>query len=132
MNSLTKINILLSFFYLLLGSSLGLMLSTARTRELLYSLGGTPSFAHAHIQLVGFVGQMIIGVTYHIVPMLSRGKINSFKIGYIHITLLNIGLLTQVYGWLTGDGLFVSLGSLLLFFSILMYLFNILKSMNWG
>ncbi|QWK20544.1 MAG: cbb3-type cytochrome c oxidase subunit I [Hydrogenobacter thermophilus] len=131
MNSLTKVSLLLSFLYLLLGSLLGLMLGYKQTASSLFSMGGSPTLAHAHLQLVGFVTQMIVGVTYHIVPMLSRGKINSFKLGYLHTALLNAGLLIQVWGFLTDRILFKSFGSLLLFASIVMYLFNILKSMKW-
>ncbi len=122
MNPLTRMNLLLSFLYLFLGSSLGLILSIRQT---------FPSIVHAHIQLIGFVTQMIIGVTYHVVPMLSRSKIYSFNLGYLHTILLNVGLLTQVYGFLTNSLFFKNFGSLLLFISVAMYLFNILKSMNW-
>ncbi|RLJ70883.1 cytochrome c oxidase cbb3-type subunit 1 [Hydrogenivirga caldilitoris] len=131
MNPLTKLNLLLSFLYLLIGSSLGLMLGFEPARNFLYSLKGIPSYAHAHIQLVGFVTQMIVGVTYHIIPMLTRGKVYSFRLGYLHTALLNVGLALQIYGFLSGNPYFKALGSLILFLAILMYIFNILKSGVW-
>ncbi len=131
MNRLTRIHVVTSLAYFLLGSLVGLILAWDPARLWAYGFGGQPRLAHTHLQLVGFVIQMIFGIAYHVLPTLSRGAIHSYPIGFVHYVLTNIGILTLSAGfWFNRNGDLRPLGALLLFAGILLFAYNIWKSMR--
>ena len=72
-----------SLFYLLIGSTLGLVM-------VLNSTPLTP--AHAHVLLLGFVSMMIFGVGYHLLPVFAGTDLHSPRLAEIQFWLQNIGI----------------------------------------
>lgn len=131
MNRLSRIHVLTSFAYFLVASFIGLLLAWDPTRAWAYSFGGQPRLTHVHLQLVGFVIQMIFGIAYHVLPTLSRGAIYSYRIGFTHFALVNVGVLMMTTGfWFNRNADLRPLGALILFIGILIFVYNISKSMK--
>lgn len=131
MNRLSRIHVLTSFAYFLLASFIGLLLAWDPTRAWAYGFGGQPRLTHVHLQLVGFVTQMIFGIAYHVLPTLSRGAIYSYRIGYVHYALVNVGVLLMTTGfWFDLTTVVRPAGALILFAGILVFIYNIVKSMQ--
>jgi hypothetical protein len=77
----------ISLIYLLLGVTVGLVISTDRM------LATQFRFMHIHLNLLGFMVMFIAGVAYHVLPRFSSRPI-PWPMGIkIHFYLQNIGLL---------------------------------------
>jgi cbb3-type cytochrome oxidase subunit 1 len=55
--------------------------------------------AHLHMLLLGFVGMMIFGVAYHVIPRFAGHPLRSNRAAGAHWWLANLGLLTMVIGF---------------------------------
>lgn len=55
--------------------------------------------AHVHINVVGFVGMMIFGVAYHVIPRFTGIPLRSPRIAATHFVIANIGLAIMVVGF---------------------------------
>ncbi|MCL7412167.1 MAG: cbb3-type cytochrome c oxidase subunit I [ANME-2 cluster archaeon] len=73
-----------SLVYLVIGSTLGIIM-------ILDSTLFRPS--HVHILLIGFVGMMIFGVGYHLLPVFAGTDLYSLRLAELHFWMQNIGLL---------------------------------------
>lgn len=62
--------------------------------------------AHVHINVVGFVGMMIFGVAYHVIPRFAGIPLRSRRTAASHFVIANVGLAVMVAGFaLRGMGL---------------------------
>lgn len=69
---------------------------------LLMGLGPLPYTwrpAHAHLQLLGFVGLMIYGVAYHALPRFRGVVFRRPGVALFQVTLANLGLLGMALAW---------------------------------
>ncbi|WP_018112068.1 hypothetical protein [Thermus igniterrae] len=55
--------------------------------------------AHAHLQLIGFVGLMIYGVSYHALPRFRGVVFRRAGVALIQVVLANLGLLGMALAW---------------------------------
>lgn len=92
--------------------------------------------SHAHLNLLGFMSMMIYGVGYHILPRFSGQHIYSPKIMHVQFWLANAGLIGLAVGWHLNAGGDAStvliISALLSFVSIILFAFNILKTIKSG
>lgn len=94
--------------------------------------------AHAHLNLLGFMSMMIYGVGYHILPRFSGQHIYSPKIMHLQFWMSNLGLIGMAIGWpllVRGDfssiaGPLMILSSLISFAAVILFAFNILKTVK--
>jgi hypothetical protein len=56
--------------------------------------------AHLHMLLLGFVGMMIFGVAYHVIPRFVGIPLRSPRAAGVHWWLANIGLAVMVGGFI--------------------------------
>jgi cytochrome c oxidase cbb3-type subunit 1 len=82
-----------ALFYALIGVILGLyMIPDPRLKYALV-------FVHAHLMLFGFVGMLIFGVAYHILPRFRGKPLHSPRLANWHLWLANVGLLGMAILW---------------------------------
>ena len=55
--------------------------------------------AHVHVMLLGFVGMMIFGVAYHVIPAFSRFPLHRPAAARVHWWLGNLGLAAVASGF---------------------------------
>lgn len=55
--------------------------------------------AHLHMLLLGFVGMMIFGVAYHVIPRFVGSPLPSPRVAVAHWWLANLGLSIMVAGF---------------------------------
>ena len=55
--------------------------------------------AHLHMLLLGFVGMMIFGVAYHVIPRFVGSPLRSPRAAGVHWWLANLGLAVMVAGF---------------------------------
>jgi len=92
---------------------------------------------HVHLNLLGFMSMMIYGVGYHILPKFSGRHIYSPKIMKVQFWLANAGLIGMAVSWpfhISADfsisETVLILSSMLSLFAILLFAFNILKTVK--
>lgn len=85
-----------SFVYLLLGVSLGVAIGVEPT------WGDRLRFVHIHLNLLGFMAMMIVGVAYHVLPRFNARPIPWPEGVKYHFYLQNIGLVGMVATHLAG------------------------------
>ncbi len=92
---------------------------------------------HVHLNLLGFMSMMIYGVGYHILPRFSGRHIYSPRIMNIQFWLANAGLIGMTVSWpfvVRGDypstEIILIVSSLLTFVSIVLFAFNMLKTVK--
>jgi cbb3-type cytochrome oxidase subunit 1 len=56
--------------------------------------------AHLHMLLLGFVGMMIFGVAYHVIPRFVGSPLRSPRAAVAHWWLVNLGLAIMVAGFI--------------------------------
>jgi cbb3-type cytochrome oxidase subunit 1 len=102
----------------ILGMGWGIQMSASGDHSL--------SIAHAHLNLIGWVGFAIAGVFYHVVPT-ALGKL-----GWIHFAVALAGLVVIVPGIVfatTGQGdTLAKLGSVLTLLSMVVFLLVVIRS----
>lgn len=92
---------------------------------------------HAHLNLLGFMSMMIYGVGYHILPRFSGRNIYSPVIMKIQFWLSNAGLIGMAVSWpfvsggdKPGAGGILIFSGLLAIISVVLFAFNILKTIK--
>jgi hypothetical protein len=106
----TKAFILASLSWLLLGVSLGVVMT--------FQLGNYAllRFAHLHLLLLGFMAMMVYGVGYFILPRFNGTTLRWPQLVAVHFWVSNLGLLGLVFGaveFRPGFALISALGVLL-------------------
>lgn len=87
--------------------------------------------AHAHAALVGFLGMMVFGVAYHVVPRFTGRPLHSRSMAVTHFWAANAGLLLMVAGWLVrGSGYgagewILRAGAVVLALALLLFIINL-------
>lgn len=122
MNKHTKRFIASSFFYFFFGCSLG-VLATLRP-----DLVGAIRPIHSHINLLGWVTMMIIGVSYFVIPVFVGKHPYSDRAVTLHFILANIGILGMAAAFFTGDYTNLSIFSSIEVLSAYLFLFNIIST----
>lgn len=87
--------ILASFFYLGIGPLMGFMMAYLRGKWVLRLMP-----AHAHVNLLGWVSMMIFGFSYTFLPMLAGKELYSDMLPYVHLVLVNAGLVGMAVIWI--------------------------------
>ena len=118
-----------SLIYFVVGFLIGLcmILKPEWTGDLRYS--------HMHVNLLGAYGMLIFGVAYHVLPRFASRMLYSERLGYIHFWVSNAGLILLVVGYplqALDDSFIlreiVRLGALLNLAGVLLFVFNIWKT----
>lgn len=121
-----------SVVYLALGTSLGGLMAVAPT------LIGQITSIHVHLNLLGFVGMMIYGVSYHVVPRFTGRKLYSEGLPRIQFWLANVGLVGMALGFFMRDILLLAQPLYLPFLgvfagveliSVYLYVYNVLRTL---
>ena len=82
-----------SLAWLAIGGLLGVDMAF-RTEAIAYRA------AHAHALLFGFVGMLIFGVSYHVMPRFTGRPLHSRALAVWHLRLANAGLALMTAAWL--------------------------------
>ena len=90
-----------SLVYLLVGITIGLIMALPGGYAWLTAVAlGTPSIAHAHALLPGFMLMMVMGTAYHIFPRFTGNPIKSQRLVWINFWACQIGVAGMVSGFL--------------------------------
>tara|TARA_Y100000031_G_C8130759_1_gene342781 strand:+ start:13 stop:801 length:789 start_codon:yes stop_codon:yes gene_type:complete len=128
MEKYPKLFIKASIFYLVLGSLMGVVMGT----QLIISSGFR--FVHIHVNLVGFMAMMIMGISYHILPRFNGRPLRYPDWVPVQFYLTNIGLAGMLTFYLLGGywepgirSFMLGLFAVLTATSILMFAINIIS-----
>jgi metal-sulfur cluster biosynthetic enzyme len=108
------------------GFPLGILAALGGGRDIGLGARWTPIVqAHGHLQLVGFVGLFIVGITFHVLPRFKNTELALPRLALVSIALLACGAIlrtaTQPWadqaatGWLTVSSAVIELGGALAF-----------------
>ncbi|WP_293445435.1 hypothetical protein [Persephonella sp.] len=87
--------------------------------------------AEVHLFLLGFVMMIIFGALYQLIPVALEIPVYSFKLGYIQFYVYIVGIILFVVSLLIRDFFpLLPLGALLLYISILIFIFNFFASLG--
>lgn len=86
MDTFHKLFIKVGVVCLLLGGMLGMLIGTGVLDPIVYK------FAHVHLNLLGFVGGVIYGVAYHILPRFNGKPLKSPQLVKVHFFSSTVGL----------------------------------------
>lgn len=81
--------------------------------------------AHAHLMMLGFVGQMIAGIGLHVLPRFSGHPLFSERVADLQLLLANVGLPAMVAGWLGADSWLIALGGALSWLALACFAANV-------
>lgn len=122
MNKHTKGFIISSLVYFLTGCSLGVV--SVAVPEMVSTLRP----AHAHLNLLGWVSMMIIGVSYFVIPVFIRKNPYSEKALTLHLLMANAGIIGMVYCFISTNYSLLPLFAILEALSAFLFLFNIIST----
>ncbi len=83
-----------SLIYLGIGAILGLFMVISPDHRFILTR------VHTHIVLLGFMGMMIYGVGYHILPRFMGRPVYSARLGNVQVWLSNISLIGLSISWI--------------------------------
>lgn len=87
--------------------------------------------AITHTMALGWATMIIIGACHQLVPVLIEGELYSNKLAYATFVLMAIGIPLLVHGFYVFNvGVFTQGGGLLIIFALLLFLYNIGKSIT--
>lgn len=126
--------IISSLAYLILTAVMGIIFLAGGSfmrSSILSNYGFVVAIVHSF--LLGFATMLIFGVNYHIIPIFSGRDFYSEKLAYIHLAMGNIGILGFVLllpfsSYPVGIHTVINLFSLLFGLSILIFIYNMLKT----
>lgn len=98
MQTIGKLFIMASLFYLAAGTTMGFIMAFLRGK---WTLRLMP--AHAHINLFGWVSMLIFGFVYSYLPAFAGKTLYSTILSYIHFVFGNIGLIGMACSGLEAD-----------------------------
>ena len=115
---------------LLLGSTLGALLALG------VHLPGSGDWVlvHVHLNLIGFVLQMIFGISYHVVPRFAGLGTRPFspRFAVVQFWLVNIGLVLLLAGFAAPAPIALGTGGVLLLAGIYLYVANLWLTLRAG
>ncbi len=123
MSKITVWFLRLAMIYFLIGALFGLDMAIV-PRHMIYRP------VHVHLNLLGWMSMMIYGVAYHILPRFSGRPLYSDKMAQIHLWLANIGLIGMVVFWIFYNKGLLMVFSLIEFISILLFVYNMLRTVK--
>lgn len=93
--------------------------------------------AHMHMNLLGFVTMMIMGVGYHLLPRLGGSPLIWKSLPQVHLWFANVGLALMVAGFLLRPSFVwgqyvVGVGGTLSAVGVLMFVINIWRTLDAG
>jgi cytochrome c/quinol oxidase subunit I len=88
MEGIGRFFLIASLFYLALGTAMGFTMAFLKGK---WTLRLMP--AHTHVNLYGWVSQLIFGFAYSYLPIFAGKALYSPTLPYIHLVLGNIGLI---------------------------------------
>ncbi len=101
----------LSAAWLLLTVALGTFMAANRWWSLLDAPSLALLRAHAHLGLVGFFLTLLLGATFHLVPMFTMGALRRPRLVAASVACAQAGLLLLVVGWLAPTPALVRAGA---------------------
>ena len=122
MNKHTKRFIISSLIYFLAGCSLGVISVAVPEMVAIFRP------AHAHLNLLGWVSMMIIGVSYFVIPVFIGKNPYSEKALTLHLITANIGIIGMVFCFISMNYALLPLFALIEAFSAFLFLFNIIST----
>lgn len=139
MDKFVKNFIRASLIYLLIGSTLGIVMASFPFWVSILTS------AHVHLNLVGWISMMIFGVGYHVLPRFSGKQLYSPKLANTQFWISNIGLIGMaiffvIRGILVYQGAevmsiniargFLATFGLLVFISFILFIINMFKTIK--
>jgi len=94
MDKYAKVFVKSSLIYLGIGTIMGVCMILSPDIQF------TVTRVHVHILLLGFMGMMIYGVGYHILPRFMGRPVYSHRLGNIQVWLANITLIGLFLSWI--------------------------------
>lgn len=122
MNKHTKRFIASALIYFFIGCSLGLL--AVAFPDMAYQIRPI----HAHINLLGWVSMMIIGVTYFVIPVFVLKHPYSDKAVTLHLILANAGIVGMSVSFLLQNNILLIVSSIIEVVSAYLFLFNIMST----
>jgi len=122
MNKHTKRFIASALIYFFIGCSLGLL--AVAFPDMAYQIRPI----HAHINLLGWVSMMIIGVTYFVIPVFVLKHPYSDKAVTLHLVLANAGIAGMSASFLIQNNILLAVSSFIEVISAWLFLFNIMST----
>jgi len=94
METVSKLFITAALFYIVAGTSLGVVMAFKSGKWVLRLLP-----AHAHLNLLGWTTMLIFGFAYYLIPMVAGRALFSERLPYLHFALSNAGLVGMAVVW---------------------------------
>ncbi len=94
------------------------------------ALPGDVLRAHAHLMLVGFVGMMVFGIGLHVLPRFTGRTLFSERMADVQFVLVNLGLITMVFGWLGGARIATGAGGALSWVGFVLFAVNVIATVR--
>lgn len=86
--------------------------------------------AHAHLMLAGFVGMMIFGIGLHVLPRFTGRALFSERMADAQFVLVNLGLISMMFGWLGGARVAIGVGGALLWTGFVLFAVNVVATVR--
>ena len=119
-----------AIIYLLTAATFGLIMVISP--KTVFSLFPGAVSAHAHLLLLGWVTVTIIGGMYQIVPTIAGARLFNTRLAWVQFWLFNMGIILVFIGFLIGNRALIGGSGALTFFSILLFVFIISKTILNG
>lgn len=122
-------------FTLIAGCTLGaLLIATIGLTQNWEAVEHSIIQAHGHVQIFGWVGLMIMGVAYHVVPRLKATRLYSSKIANSSYAFMVFGIVLRAIGQPLAENAFFSsimaLSGILEVFAVSLFVFVIIKTLR--
>jgi cbb3-type cytochrome oxidase subunit 1 len=128
MSNITRNFILTGFLYLLIGVTLGTLLTINSMREILVSSAPGIFLAHSHINIFGFIFMVIFGVNYHYIPIFSNRSMYSEKWANYHLYMMILGVIGMAIGLAILNRAGIVISAIFEAAGAYLFMFNIVKT----
>ncbi|MBE9502857.1 MAG: cbb3-type cytochrome c oxidase subunit I [Proteobacteria bacterium] len=122
MNKHTKRFIASALIYFFIGCTIGLI-SIIKPE-----LVGIIKPVHVHINLLGWVTMMIIGVSYFVIPLFIRKNVYSDRLVTLHFILANAGIIGMVLSFIQSNNSLLAVAAIIEVLASYLFLFNIIST----
>ena len=122
MNKHTKRFIASALIYFFIGCTIGLI-SIIKPE-----LVGIIKPVHVHINLLGWVTMMIIGVSYFVIPLFIGKNVYSDRLVTLHFILANAGIIGMVLSFIQPNYSLLALAAVIAVLASYLFLFNIIST----